>query len=139
VFGPGQDPASEYAAVVPRFVTTALRGERPTINGSGQISRDFTFVDNVVAANLLAATVPLDGPLTCNVACGERISLLGLLDAIGAAIGHSIDPVFGPPRTGDIVHSLADIGLARERLGYEVGIRFAEGIARTVDWYRERA
>ncbi len=137
VFGPGQDPASEYAAVVPKFVTAALTGDRPTVNGTGEISRDFTFIDNVVSANLLAT---LDrGPtwLTCNVACGTRFSLLQLLDAIGAAAGVTMDPIFGPPRKGDIRDSEADIAVARRELGYEPLVQFNEGIARTVAWYRE--
>jgi UDP-glucose 4-epimerase len=139
VFGPGQDPASEYAAVVPRFVTQALAGERPTIYGDGGISRDFTFVDNVVEANLLAAEVPLDGPLTCNVGCGDRHSLLDLVRAIADATGRTIDPLFGPARAGDVRHSQADISRARERLGYSVSVPFAEGIRRTVAWYRDAA
>ena len=136
VFGPGQDPASEYAAVVPRFVTAVLAGRPPTINGNGDISRDFTFVDNVVAANLLAATRPGVTGLTCNVACGSRFSLLELLDAIGDAAGNRVQPEFGPPRAGDIRHSQADITVARAALGYEVAVPFLEGIRRTVAWYR---
>ena len=139
VFGPGQDPASEYAAVVPRFTTAVLEGRRPIVNGTGEISRDFTFVDNVIAANLLAAGAPDASGLTCNVACGSRFTLLELLDAIGAAADRRVEPVFGPARGGDILHSQADISVARERLGYEVLVSFQEGIARTVEWYREQA
>jgi nucleoside-diphosphate-sugar epimerase len=135
VFGPGQDPASEYAAVVPRFVMAALSGVRPTLNGSGEISRDFTYVDNVVRANLLAATARVTG-VTCNVGGGERHSLLRLIDAIGAAVGVRLEPLVGPPRVGDVLHSQADITLARRTLGYEVAVPFDEGIARTVAWYR---
>lgn len=136
VFGPGQDPKSEYAAVVPRFVMAVLEGRQPTINGIGDVSRDFTYVDNVVAANLLAATVPVPGRLTCNVACGDRHTLLDLLAAIQAAAGTSIEPIFGPARPGDILHSSADITIARRALGYDVSVPFREGIARTVVWYR---
>jgi nucleoside-diphosphate-sugar epimerase len=139
VFGPGQDPASEYAAVVPRFVTAVLDGRPPTIYGSGEISRDFTYVDNVVEANLLATRVSIGGPLTCNIACGSRSSLIDLLQAICASVGRQVDPVVGPPRSGDIRHSLADISLAHRELGYEVIVPFQEGITRTVAWYRERA
>ena len=139
VFGPGQDPNSEYAAVVPKFVTAALAGERPTINGDGSVSRDFTYVDNVVEANMLAARVPVSGPLTCNVACGARYSLLELLEAIGDALGQPIDPIFGPPRAGDILHSQADITRAHDTLGYAMTVPFGEGIARTVAWYRDQA
>jgi UDP-glucose 4-epimerase len=136
VFGPGQDPVSEYAAVVPRFVTAVLEGSRPTIYGSGETSRDFTYVDNVVEANLLATHASLATPVTCNVACGSRFSLLELLDAICRAAGRHVDPILGPPRPGDIRHSLADISIARREIGYEVLVPFQEGIARTVDWYR---
>lgn len=135
VFGPGQDPKSEYAAVVPRFTTAILEGRQPLVNGTGEISRDFTYVDNVVAANLLAASPSTPSGITCNVACGSRYSLLDLLDAISAAAGKPVDPIFGPPRAGDIVHSQADISVAREALGYEVVVPFHEGIARTVRWY----
>ena len=139
VFGPGQDPASEYAAVVPRFTTAVLEGRSPTINGSGEISRDFTFVENVVQANLLAATASGIGGLTCNVACGARYTLLELLDTISEAVGRRAEPEFGPPRHGDILHSQADISLAGERLGYVPVVPFAEGVARTVKWYRQQA
>ncbi len=138
IFGPGQDPASEYAAVVPKFVTAVLAGERPTINGDGSVSRDFTYVDNVVEANMLAARRPVTSPLTCNVACGTRYSLLELLGAIADALGQPVDPHFGPPRAGDILHSQADIERAREALGYEVVVPFGVGIARTVAWYQEQ-
>lgn len=139
VFGPGQDPESEYAAVVPRFVTAVLDGRRPTIHGSGDISRDFTYVDNVVQANLLAARASIVARITCNVACGSRYSLLELLQVICDTVGQQVNPVFGPPRAGDIRHSQADIGVARRELGYEVLVPFGEGIARTVAWYREEA
>jgi UDP-glucose 4-epimerase len=139
VFGPGQDPASEYAAVVPRFVTAVLEGRRPTIFGDPAISRDFTYVDNVVAANLLAARQPGVTGLTCNVACGDRYSLRDLLGAIGDAAGRRVEPIMGPPRAGDIQHSQAAIGVAQEALGFSVAVPFADGIARTVAWYREQA
>jgi UDP-N-acetylglucosamine/UDP-N-acetyl-alpha-D-glucosaminouronate 4-epimerase len=137
VFGPGQDPTSEYSAVVPKFIDAVLHDRRPMINGNGDISRDFTYVDNVVKANLLAASAPIEGHLTCNIACGGRTTLLELLDAICAAAGRTIEPIFGPPRLGDIVHSLADISLAQSALGYSDLVPFAEGISRTVAWYRD--
>jgi UDP-glucose 4-epimerase len=137
VFGPGQDPLSEYAAVIPRFTTAVLEGRTPIVNGNGDVSRDFTYVDNVVSANLLAATTAVPSGLTCNVACGTRYTLLDLLEAIYSAAGRRVDPEFGPPRAGDIVHSQADITLAREALGYEVLVPFEEGIARTVAWFAE--
>jgi UDP-glucose 4-epimerase len=139
VFGPGQDPASEYAAVVPRFITAVLEARQPVVNGRGDFSRDFTYVDNVVQAVLLALRP--DGPvsLTCNVASGMRYSLLELLDAISQAAGRTADPVFGPERPGDIRDSQADISMARTMLGYEVGVGFEEGLARTVAWYRDQS
>ena len=136
VFGPGQDPLSEYAAVVPRFTTAILEGRAPLVNGNGEVSRDFTYVDNVVSANLLAAQASTPSGITCNVACGSRYTLLDLLDAICAAAGRRVEPTFGPPRAGDIVHSQADISLAREALGYDVVVPFAEGITKTVAWYQ---
>ena len=138
VFGPGQDPMSEYAAVVPRFVTAVLDGRRPTIHGTGEVSRDFTYVDNVADANLLAALASSPTGITCNIACGDRHTLLELLDSICRAAGRPADPIFGPPRAGDIVHSLADISLAERDLGYKAGVPFEAGIARTVAWYRDR-
>ncbi len=138
VFGPGQDPHSEYSAVIPRFATAALEGRPATINGNGEISRDFTYVDNVVEANLRAATAEMAPHLTCNVACGTRYSLMDLLYAIGDAAGQRIEPNYGPPRPGDILHSQADISLAREAFGYEVIVPFETGIERTVAWYREQ-
>jgi UDP-N-acetylglucosamine/UDP-N-acetyl-alpha-D-glucosaminouronate 4-epimerase len=129
VFGPGQDPTSEYSAVIPRFVTATLEHRRPTINGNGEVSRDFTYVDNVVAGNLLGASPSSPSGITCNVACGARYDLIELLETIGDAAGERVEPIFGPPRPGDIVHSQADISLARSAL--------REGIARTVAWYRE--
>lgn len=139
VFGPGQDPLSQYAAVVPKFITAALAGERPIVHGDGRQSRDFTYIDNVVSANLLAATVPDVSGVTANVGCGGRFDLLELLDRIRAAVGTLADPVFEPTRAGDVRDSEADIGIARERLGYEVLVTFDEGVRRTVEWFRQAA
>lgn len=137
VFGPGQDPESEYAAVVPRFVTAVLEDRRPVVNGSGEISRDYVYVDNVVDANLLACRPSRQSTITCNVASGSSYSLLELLQTICEAVGRSVDPVFGPPRGGDILHSQADITVARQALGYQVLVPFKEGIARSVAWYAD--
>jgi UDP-glucose 4-epimerase len=137
VFGPGQDPLSEYAAVVPRFVTAVLSGRQPTVYGTGEVSRDFSYVDNVVHANLLAARSSSPSGITCNIACGDRHTLLELLDSITDAAGMPTTPIFGPPRAGDIIHSHADISVARRELGYEVLVPFEEGIRRTVAWFRE--
>lgn len=137
VFGPGQDPDSEYSAVVPLFTTAVLGSTRPTVNGSGDISRDFTYVDNVVEGNLLAAAGTAPSGLTCNIGCGTGYSLLELLQAIADAAGIPTDPIFGPPRPGDVPHSLADIAIAQRELGYRVSVPFVEGIARTVAWYSD--
>jgi UDP-glucose 4-epimerase len=139
VFGPGQDPDSMYAAVVPRFITSAIEGRSPTVNGDGRQSRDFTYIDNVVAANLLAATVPGAAGGTFNVGCGERYNLLDLLSAIEDAAGRKVDPVFGPPLPGDVRDSQADITLAQQVLGYQPLVGFREGIARTFQSYLDQA
>ena len=136
VFGPGQDPASEYAAVIPRFVTALLRGDKPMIFGDGSVSRDFTFIDNIVTANLLAAGAADVTQLTCNIGCGERHTLLDLLQLIGELVGVEPQPEFAETRAGDVPHSQADISLARERLGYVPAVDLREGLRRTVDWYR---
>ncbi len=136
IFGPAQDPASEYAAVVPRFVTAALEGQQPVIFGDGQTTRDFTYVDNAVQANLRALDAPALDRLTCNIGCGERYSLLELLELIGDAVGRRLEPSFEPPRAGDVRDSQADITLARERLGYEPSVGLAAGIESAVAWYR---
>ena len=138
VYGPGQNPASEYAAVIPKFVTAVIGGGRPTINGTGAISRDFVFVDDVVAANLLAARPASPSGLTCNIATGDRTTLDQLLEEVCRAAGRSVTPVYGPPREGDILDSVADIAAAREALGFQPSVRLHEGIARTVAWYRDQ-
>jgi len=136
VFGPGQDPASEYAAVVPRFIVAGLRGQPMTIDGDGHQSRDFTYIDNVVAANLAAASRPAISGLTCNVGSGGRLSLLDLVAEIERNLGTTLPRTFGPARPGDVPHSQADISLAGERLGYRPTVEFSEGIRRTVEWFR---
>lgn len=138
VFGPGQDPKAEYAAVVPRFVTAMLEGRRPTVFGTGETTRDFVHVANVVHANLLAATVPSADGGTFNIAEGHRTSLLELLGIIGDAVGSTPDPIFAPPRQGDILHSYASIESARQVLGYAPILPFRQGIADTVAWFGSR-
>jgi UDP-glucose 4-epimerase len=141
VFGPRQDPASEYAAVIPRFIRAMLRGARPVIFGDGTQSRDFTYVDNVVAANLLAADAPA-GTLrgqACNVACGERATLLELVAALNALLGTRLEPTFDPPRPGDVLHSQASIARAEQLLGYRPVVHFLDGLRRTVEWMRAHA
>ncbi len=139
VFGPAQDPNSQYAAVVPLFITAALEGEAPTVHGDGRQSRDFTFIDNVVSANLLAASVPGVSGLTANIGCGGRFDLLELLDEIRAVVGEIVPPIFTPTRAGDVRDSEADITVAREQLGYDVLVPFKEGVRRTVLWYQAQA
>jgi len=136
VFGPRQDPNSQYAAVVPRFVTALRNGQRPIVYGDGQQSRDFTFIDNVVAANLAACT---EGPgcgEAMNIACGDRYTLLQLLDVIGRQLGVTPDPEFQPARVGDVKHSQASIELAQRLIGYKPAVGFEEGLARTVESFQ---
>ena len=139
VFGPGQDPTSQYAAVVPLFITAALQGVAPIVHGDGGQTRDFTYIDNVVNANLLAATVPGVSGLTANIGCGGRFDLLQLLDEIRTVVGDMVPPIFTPTRAGDVRDSEADITVARERLGYEVLFSFKEGVRQTVAWYTAQA
>ena len=134
VFGPRQDPASEYAAVIPKFITAMLCGEAPTIYGDGTQSRDFTYVSNVVAANLLAATAPDMEGRVFNAAVGERYTLLELVDILNEILGTQIKPTFRPARPGDIKHSQADISLIEE-CGYRSQIDFRAGLAKTAEWY----
>lgn len=134
VFGPRQDPTSEYSAVIPRFVTALRGGSRPTVFGDGEQTRDFTFVANVVQANRRACQAPPEAlGLAYNVACEERISLNGLLQALGGLMGKRPDPVYAEARPGDIKHSLAGIGRARQLLGYAPEVDLHEGLRRTVE------
>ncbi|OQY82385.1 MAG: LPS biosynthesis protein WbpP, partial [Anaerolineae bacterium UTCFX5] len=135
VFGPRQDPNSQYAAVIPRFITALLHGEPPTIYGDGTQSRDFTYIDNVVHGNLLASTSQDAVGEVMNLATGGRVSLLELADKLNTIIGTSIAPVFGPAREGDIKHSRAAIDKARNLLDFAPVVDFDTGLARTVDWY----
>jgi UDP-glucose 4-epimerase len=137
VFGPRQDPKSQYAAVIPNFVTATIKGTPATIYGDGQQSRDFCFIENVIEANLLACTAKDAPGEVMNVACGEAITLLGVLETIQETLGKKIPPKHDPPRTGDIKHSLADIGKAQRILGYTGKVKFKEGIARTIAWYQK--
>ena len=137
VFGPRQDPKSQYTGVIAKFATALLNGERPTIFGDGETSRDFTFVANNVRANLLACLAPSEAAgQTMNLACGDRITLLQLLAGMQELLGTCLEPVFAPEREGDVKHSQADITRARALLGYEPVTGFSEGLAQTVAWYR---
>jgi UDP-glucose 4-epimerase len=139
VFGPRQDPQSEYSAVIPRFVSLILSGSRPIIYGDGQQSRDFVFVSDVAHANLLAATVSTASGRIINIARGERTTLLELLTMLRGILGQGIEPIHEPPRVGDVRDSLADITLARKWLGFEPQVTMLDGLRRSVDYYRSIA
>ena len=132
VFGPRVDPSSQYAAVIPRFIAAALTGDTVPVYGDGQQSRDFTFVDNAVAANFLAMDAPIGDGDVFNVSSGQSVTVLELIEAIGRTVGRRPRTVHTAPRLGDVRHSFADIGAARARLGYEPLIGFEEGLRRTV-------
>lgn len=140
VFGPRQNPESQYAAVIPRFITALLRGARPVIHGDGEQTRDFTYVDNVVAANLAAAAAPAAAVAgrVFNVGCGGRVSLNRLLAELQSIIGTGIDPVHTDSRPGDVRDSEADISRAAEAFGYRPAVGWEEGLRRTVAWFAER-
>ena len=140
VFGARQDPKSEYAAVIPRFVTAGLAGQGVTIYGDGTQSRDFCYIDNTVEANMAASTAPaadVSGRVF-NVACGAATTLNDVVKIIGEIVGHAIPVTYAPGRVGDVKHSLADITAARSQLGYRAAVTFQEGLKRTVAWYAAR-
>jgi len=139
VFGPRQNPNSPYSAVIPLFITAMLAGRRPVIYGDGRQSRDFSFVDNVVHANLLAADAPDAAGQTINVADGRSIDLLKLLEILNRLLGTNVQAQFAPQRPGDIRESQADITLARRLFGYEPQVDFEEGLRRSIDYYRQAA
>jgi nucleoside-diphosphate-sugar epimerase len=136
VFGPRQDPASDYAAVIPIFVTRLLSGRAPTIYGDGGQSRDFTYIDNVIEANLRACEGGPKNGEAVNVACGARFTLNDLFAQVRGLLGSDLQPVYGPARPGDVRHSMADIAKARTLLGWEPQVDFVTGLRRTVEWYR---
>ncbi|MCD6496956.1 MAG: SDR family oxidoreductase [Deltaproteobacteria bacterium] len=137
VFGPRQDPNSPYGAVIPKFISALMRKVRPTVFGDGKQSRDFTFVENVVAANLAAAKTQDTKGRAVNVACGTSYTLLDLLDQLKVLFDRQdIQPIFEPERPGDVRHSMADISAAKSLIGYEVTTDFAEGLKQTVEWYQ---
>ena len=136
VFGPRQDPGSQYAAVVPNFIRAVVGRTPPTIFGDGLQSRDFTYVDNAVQANLLACEAPRSATgRTYNVACGSSATLLDLIAALERVLGAPIRPIHAPPRRGDVRHSLAGIEEARRHLGYAPAVSLEEGLRRTVSWF----
>lgn len=137
VFGPRQDPNSQYSAVIPQFITAILAGRRPSVFGDGLQSRDFTFVANVAHANLLAADAPGVAGQVMNVANGRSQNLLELLAAVNRLLGTKVEPIHAPPRVGDVRESMADITLARRLLKYEPQVDFEEGLRRSIGYYRQ--
>jgi UDP-glucose 4-epimerase len=141
IFGPRQNPFSAYGAAIPKFVSAILRSERPVVFGDGRQSRDFTYVDNAVDANLLAASAPakrVSGEVF-NVACGRNATLLDVIAEVNRLLGTDLRPKFAAPRPGDVRHSKADISKAKRLLGYRAGVSLREGLERTIAWLRDRA
>lgn len=136
VFGPRQDPNAEYAAVIPRFLTALLKQQRPVVLGDGEQTRDFTYIENVVQANLLAVTAPDAVGAAMNVGCGERISLNNVLQIAGALLGTTVEAEYRATRPGDVRDTLADISKAQRLLGYTPKVNFAEGLAYTLNALR---
>ena len=138
VFGPRQDPSSPYSGVLAKFITLMLRGEQPTIYGDGEQSRDFTYIDNVVEANLLACKAPAERAAgqVFNIATGGRVTLNEMFTLLQGLTSYKVEPEYGPERGADIKHSLADISKAETALGYKTVLNFEEGLHRTVEWYR---
>lgn len=137
VFGPRQDPSSQYSGVLSRFITAMLDGRRPVIFGDGEQSRDFTFVANVVQGNLRACHAPGVAGKMYNLACGRRVDLNEVVTQLNQILGTSLVPVYEPSRVGDIKHSLADISRAATELQYTPSVQFEEGLRTTVEWYRQ--
>lgn len=137
IFGPQQDPNSPYSAAIPSFITKILSGKPPVVYGTGRQSRDFTYVDNVVDANIKAAhhEDALSGVF--NIACGRSVSLITIIDHLNRIMGTELEPEFEPPRLGDVQKSLADISKARSAFGYEPWINIKDGLERTIAWYRQ--
>ena len=138
VFGPRQDPNSEYSAVIPRVLTRMLAGQRPIIYGDGEQSRDFTFVGDVVRANLMAARSDAEG-VSVNIACGNRYSLNQLVKSLNQVLGSRLEAIYESPRLGDIRHSEAGISLAEETIRFKPSVSFSEGLQRTVEWFQKKA
>lgn len=135
VFGPKQDPTSQYSAVIPKFITLMLQGKQPTINGDGTTSRDFTYIDNVVEANIMCALNENVGGEYFNCACHGQITLNELVQKINEILGTNIKPLYADFREGDIKHSFADIAKIERMIGFKPIISFEEGLRKTVEWY----
>ena len=139
VFGPRQDPASQYAAAIPAFVTAILRDEPPTVFGDGEQTRDFTHIDNVLHANLLAARADRTRGEVVNIACGQSVTINQIIARINALLGKNVPIKYVDDRPGDVKHSLADISLAARTIGYEPIVTFDEGLKQAIGWYRENS
>ncbi|MDM8007490.1 MAG: SDR family oxidoreductase [Phycisphaerae bacterium] len=137
VFGPRQDPKSQYAAAIPAFVSAILNDKPPTIYGDGEQTRDFTYIDNVVHSNMLAAKAPKLSGEVINVACSESVTVNHTIELINNLLGKNVKPIYTDVRPGDVKHSLADITLARKIIGFEPVVKFDEGLRRAIEWYRE--
>lgn len=138
VYGPRQDPESEYAAVVPRFISALLAGQQPIVYGTGEQSRDFTYVKDVVAANLLSLEAPMEAcGQSYNIGCGSQTTLLELLEVLEDLLGTTIAPRHEPPRAGDVMHSSADISKATRALGFQPQFDLRKGLEQGIEWYRE--
>ena len=138
VFGRRQNPDGAYAAVIPKFIRQLLKGERPTINGDGKQSRDFTYIENVIEANLKGCLAPAEANGEAfNIAYGGREYLIDIYYSLTKALGVSLEPIFGPDRKGDIKHSNADISKAKRLLGYDPDYDFARGLNEAIQWYKE--
>jgi UDP-glucose 4-epimerase len=137
VFGPHQDPTSQYAAAIPAFVTAILKDTPPTVFGDGLQSRDFTYIDNVVEANLLAARAEHTAGDVVNIACAQAVTVNETIEIINAAVGKNIKPIYKDPRPGDVKHSLADISAAEKLIGFRPKVSFKQGLQLAIDWYRE--
>jgi len=137
VFGPQQDPASQYAAAIPAFVTAILKDESPTIYGDGEQSRDFTYIDNVVDANLLAGRAKRTQGEVVNIACGQAVTVNEIIDMINNLLGKNVKSKYVAQRPGDVKHSLADITAAKNLIGFEPVVQFKDGLQKAIGWYRE--
>jgi nucleoside-diphosphate-sugar epimerase len=136
VFGPYQDPKSQYAAAIPAFVTSILKGVSPVVYGDGQQTRDFTHVNNIVHANILAAQAKETKGEVVNIACAERITINGVISLINEFLGTQVQPVYEPSRAGDVKHSLADISFARQVIGFTPAVSFRDGLKESIQWYK---
>ena len=136
VFGPQQDPASQYAAAIPAFVTAILKDEPPTIYGDGEQSRVFTYIYNVVDANLLAARASQTKGEVINIACGQAVTVNEIIDMINELLDKNVKPIYTAPRPGDVKHSLADITAAKNLIGFEPAVQFKDGLEKAIDWYK---